>query len=293
MIEYSVIDDAAIELGGTSLTLKAAVEPIKDKVEFITTSDISLTHLQFKRPRVWIIGNVMAMNSQSHTALTTLLQNEKTVKIDFDYGFCRFRGPTPHRVLGKQECDCSNNPEAKALAAIYDLIKEKSSHIFYMGNEQRKIHEKFLQIPQEKTTVLSSCFLPATFKKMRELRGATKNNKYAIVQGHPGWHSQAKGVSESINYAIENDLEYDLFSTSTHKEMLETLSAYKGLIFLPTIEDTCPRITIEAKLMGLDVITNPNSQHTSEEWWNYSLEKMEDYLKERPQKFHNILSNLI
>ena len=80
MIEYSVIDDAAIELGGTSLTLKAIVEPIKDKVEFITTSDISLTHLHFKRPRVWIIGNVMAMNSQSHKALTTLLQNEKTVK---------------------------------------------------------------------------------------------------------------------------------------------------------------------------------------------------------------------
>lgn len=293
MIEYSIIDDEAIALGGTSLTLKALVEPIKDKVEFITTSDLSSTHLQFKHPRCWIIANVLAMNAESHKTLMFLLDHKKTVKIDFDYGFCKFRGPTPHRVLGKTECDCLTNPETKALKVLYDSIKEKSSHIFYMSAAQRTIHNNFFDIPQEKTTVLSSCFTSETFKKIKGLRGSPHNDKYAIVQGHPGWHSQAKGVSESINYALENDLEYELISTTTHEEMLEKLSTYKGLIFLPLIEDTCPRITIEAKLMGLEVITIPNSQHTSEEWWGYSLEKMEEYLKGRPHKFSQILSNLI
>ena len=292
MIKYSVIDDAAIQLGGTSLTLAAIMEPIRDEVEFISTGDLTPTHLQFKKPRCWIIGNVLAMTPESHKALTILLNQETTVKIDFDYGFCKFRGPTPHRILGKRECDCLHNPETQALKVIYDLIKEKSSKIFYMSNAQRAIHNNFLNIPQEKTLVLSSCFTTKTLTKMKELRSKVKNQKYAIVQGHPGWHSQAKGVSEAVNYAIENNLKYDLISTTTHEEMLEKLSTYKGLIFLPIIEDTCPRITIEAKLMGLDVITNPNSQHTSEEWWSYSLDKIEDYLKERPHVFSRTISNL-
>ena len=74
--------------------------------------------------------------------------------------------------------------------------------------------------------------------------------------------------------------------------MLDKLSEYKGLIFLPIIEDTCPRITIEAKLMGLEVITNENSQHTTESWWNSSLDEIENYLTERPNLLHQKLINL-
>ena len=70
------------------------------------------------------------------------------------------------------------------------------------------------------------------------------------------------------------------------------LSSYKGLISLPIIEDTCPRVTIEAKLMGLEVITNENSQHTLENWWNKPLDEIENYLKERPGILHQELINL-
>tara|TARA_R100000008_G_C3583597_1_gene170426 strand:+ start:669 stop:1550 length:882 start_codon:yes stop_codon:yes gene_type:complete len=293
VIEYSIIDDSAIALGGTSLTLDAIVEPFKDKVEFIATSELTPTHLQFKNPRCWILGNTMGMNQVSYATLVTLLQTKPTVKIDFDYGYCRHRGPTPHRILGKKECDCLTNPETQSLKNIYSLIKEKASHIFYMSAGQREIHKNALGIPQDKTTVLSSCFLPKHFEKMRSLREVPKNNKYAIIQGHPGWHSQAKGVSESVSYALDHNLEYEIISTDTHDEMLDKLSAYKGLIFLPIIEDTCPRITIEAKLLGLEVITSGNSQHTTEEWWNGSLENIENYLKERPSLFHQTLLNLI
>tara|TARA_Y100000356_G_C11241568_1_gene281278 strand:- start:1246 stop:1359 length:114 start_codon:yes stop_codon:yes gene_type:complete len=37
MIKYTVVDDSAIQLGGTSLTLNAITEPFKDECEFITT----------------------------------------------------------------------------------------------------------------------------------------------------------------------------------------------------------------------------------------------------------------
>ena len=293
MIEYSIIDDAAIALGGTSLTLEAMTQSVKDKCEFISTADLCKTHLQFKNPRVWVIGNTMAMNKEAYETLVTILQTKKTVKVDFDYGFCRYRGPTPHRLLGKKECDCLSNPETASLKNIYTLIHQKSSTVFYMSEAQRQIHKASFPVSDEKSLVLTSCFSSTCLDKMRELKEKPKNGKYAIVQGHPGWHSRAKGISEAVNHALENGLEYEIISTSTHEEMLEKHSTFIGLFFLPIIEDTCPRITIEAKLMGLDVITNPNSQHTVEDWWSFSLDKMEEYLKERPLKFQNILSNLI
>lgn len=292
MIKYALIDDAAISLGGTSLTLDAITEPFKHECEIISSKDLCRTHLQFKHPKVWIIGNTLGLNKESYETLITILQTKKTVKIDFDYGFCKYRGPTPHRILGKKECDCGTNPQTLSLKNIYTLIHRNSSVVFYMSEQQRQIHKTFFPVSDEKSQVLTSCFTSSSLKKMRELRDVPKNEKYAIIQGHPGWHSQAKGVSEAVNYALQNDLDYDIISTPTHTEMLDTLGRYKGLIFLPIIEDTCPRVTIEAKLMGLEVLTNDNSQHTKESWWNSSLDEIESYLSERPNILHQEISNL-
>ena len=292
MIKYTVIDDSAIQLGGTSLTLEAITEPFKDECEFITTSELTRTHLQFKHPKVWIIGNTMALNKESYESIVDIIQHRTTVKLDFDYGFCKFRGPTPHRILGKKECDCLINQETATLKNLYCYIRDNSSIIFYMSEMQRQIHQQAIGIKDEQSMVLSSCFTQDSFKKMKEYRDRPKSEKYAVIDGHQGWHSEAKGVKKSINYAVTKNLAYDVFKTDTHDEMLDKLSGYKGLIFLPIIEDTCPRITIEAKLMGLEVITNENSQHTTESWWNSSLDEIENYLKERPNLLHQKLINL-
>jgi hypothetical protein len=74
--------------------------------------------------------------------------------------------------------------------------------------------------------------------------------------------------------------------------MLELLSQYSGMIFLPIIQDTCPRVTIEAKLLGLDVITNEKSQHITEDWWNFEFDQMSEYLIDRPNIFWKILNEL-
>ena len=141
MIKYALIDDAAISLGGTSLTLDAITEPFKHECEIISSKDLCRTHLQFKHPKVWIIGNTLGLNKESYETLITILQTKKTVKIDFDYGFCKYRGPTPHRILGKKECDCGTNPQTLSLKNIYTLIHRNSSVVFYMSEQQRQIHK--------------------------------------------------------------------------------------------------------------------------------------------------------
>ena len=46
-----------------------------------------------------------------------------------------------------------------------------------------------------------------------------------------------------------------------YDETLETIAKAQGLCFLPVGGDTCPRLVIEAQLLGCQVALNENVQH--------------------------------
>ena len=73
---------------------------------------------------------------------------------------------------------------------------------------------------------------------MEFLRQKPKNGRYAIIDGLGGWHTQAKGVSEALDLANASGFDYNLIKTQTHTGLLEKLSDFSCLIFLPIIHDT-------------------------------------------------------
>ena len=280
--EYCLIDDSVLGVGGTSLTLDAIVEPNKKNVSFRSTSEFSLTDLYGFD--FFVLGNLINFSQNSLDSIKLLMEEKPFVKIEFDYGYCPYRGNIPHRILGGEECRC---PEKNShLYDVYKLIRKNAKHIFFMSENQMKIHEEHVDpIDELRKSVLSSCFTKETLLLFKKLKKKHKNNKYAIIDGQGGWHTQAKGINESIKYAESNKIEFELIKTKTHLEMLNKLSNYKGLISLPIIDDTCPRITLEARYMGLDVITNEFSQHISEKWWKGSDEEAFSFTESRPDYF--------
>jgi len=282
------IDDSVSGIGGTSLTLDAIVEPNRDNVDFIPTVDFSLSQV-FSKYSMYIFGNITHFSKNSLDSIIYLMEEKPFCKIEFDYGYCPYRGTIPHKILGNAECKCPFGEESQLhLAELYSLIKYNSLHIFYMSQAQSEIHNDHLGgIPESKKSILSSCFTKDTLLKFKSLKQKSKNNKYAIIDGNGGWHTQAKGISESIKYAKDNNLKFDLIKTDTHDEMLNLLSEYKGLITFPIIDDTCPRITLEARYMGLEVITNEFSQHTTEDWWLDSDKEAFKFTSSRPSFFWN------
>jgi hypothetical protein len=293
MADFCLVDDSVEGVGGTALTIDAIVEPEKENVDFISTNDLRLKDT-FADYKVFILGNIMNYDSNSFGALISLMEERRFVKIEFDYGYCPYRGRIPHKILGGEKCNCPWPPNgSQHLSEIYNLIKFNSSHIFYMSHGQMKMHDNdLLGISKNKKTVLSSCFSQGDMILMGRLSKKTKNEKHAIIDGKGGWHTEAKGVNPSIEYAKSNGIEYDVIKTDTHHEMLHLLSSYKGLINKPIIDDTCPRVTIEAKLMGLEVIVDEMSQHITEKWWKQTPGKVVDYLSSRPKLFWDIVKCL-
>ena len=87
-----------------------------------------------------------------------------------------------------------------------------------------------------------------------------------------------------MKYAEENSLDYELVSDLAYHELIIKMSTSKGLIFRPLGGDTCPRIVIEANLLGCDLILNDNVQHKDEDWFSTRNSCLE-YLKNRTNIF--------
>lgn len=283
-MKFALVDDSAISLGGTQLTLDAIIEPNKHNVTLIKTDEFSLTDV-FKYD-YFIFGNIMNFSVNSLDSILYTMDNLKFSKIEFDYGYCPYRGDIPHKILGEENCTCPFGVTGKfELKEIYSRIIEKSLSVFYMSKGQMEIHQEKLNFNNPKQKILSSCFTQKTMLRFKELRSKEKNNVYAIIDGQGGWHSRAKGVSDSIHYAESNNLDYKLIKTKTYEEMLDTLCEFKGLISMPIIHDTCPRITLEARYLGLEVLTNSNSQHITEDWWRGSDQEAFEFTQSRPDYF--------
>ena len=115
---------------------------------------------------------------------------------------------------------------------------------------------------------------------IESISGNEKDSNYLILNSN----SWIKGTKSCVEYAQRNSLDFELISGLPYHELMIKLSTSKGLIFKPLGGDTCPRIVIEAKLLGCDLILNDNVQHKDEEWFK-SIDSCLEYLKNRTNVF--------
>ena len=103
------------------------------------------------------------------------------------------------------------------------------------------------------------------------------------MQGSKNW---IKGTKETVEWAAREKMPIKVLGEMAYDKFLEELAKCTGFVFKPLDLDTCPRVVIEAKILGCELSLNDNVQHKDEEWFrNYPVEKMVEYLKTRPAFF--------
>ena len=117
-----------------------------------------------------------------------------------------------------------------------------------MSEKQKNmIREKVKVLKEENCEVLSSVFSNGDLRFIFSLKDNEKDNKYLILDSV----SPVKPSTLAVAYAEENNLEYELISDLQYHELLIKMSTSKGLIFLPQASDTCLRLVMEAKMLGV------------------------------------------
>tara|TARA_R100000808_G_C2155395_1_gene167777 strand:+ start:5546 stop:7192 length:1647 start_codon:yes stop_codon:yes gene_type:complete len=262
--------------GGAELTSEALIEKCPLPVIKLHSHHCTKKHMHSYKDYHWVFGNFYNLDT---SLLLHAYKNLEYSVIEYDYKFCKFRCEELHE-MAEGKCECHKESHGKLISIFFKGAKS----LWWMSQGQRdKYHSKFPFLKNKESYVLSSIFSLDTLKYislLKEKKGHT--NKWLIMNSS----SKIKGVREAIEYAIENNLEYELVGDLPHKEFLKKMQACRGLLFLPIGSDTCPRMVIEAKLLGKELIINDHVQHKDETWFSStSTREIEEYLSSRPLTF--------
>ena len=133
-----------------------------------------------------------------------------------------------------------------------------------MSEKQKNmILAKVSVLKEDNCETLNSIFSAGDLRFIHSIKDNEKDEKYLILDSD----SPVKPSTQCVEYAKSNDLEYELISNLPYHELLIKMSTSKGLIFLPVASDTCPRLVMEAKMLGCDLALNEHVQHKDEEWF--------------------------
>lgn len=199
--------------------------------------------------------------------------------VEYDYKFCSFRSIEKHESI-EEECLCHQSSYGK----LFAVFLAKARGVYFMSSKQRDIYfSKFPFLEKANTHVLSSIFSPGILQFIQSLNDKYEKTEDSYLILHST--SWVKGTNDSIEYAKRNNIKYEIVGGLEYPKLLEKLRKHKGLIFQPSGADTCPRLVIEAALLGCDLILNDNVQHKDEEWFTGSKDKMVEYLLGRSNYF--------
>ena len=270
--------------GGAELSTDALMKTSPfGEVCFLRSRDLTQEHISAGTQKLWVFFNYTSMNLN---LIPAVVANCNYFIVEYDYKFCKFRSIEKHKAEVGEDCDCHKQQFGMFMSSFF----AGAEHIFYMSEAQRQIQvERFPFLGGKKSSVLSSIFSLQDLEFISRIKTDERSDKYAVL-GSSSW---IKGAEDTQRYLGDRQIDFDVLQGLSYHDMLRKLSGYKGLCFRPLGGDTCPRIVIEAKLLGLDLDINENVQHASEEWFSQDLDAIESYLLDAHNRFWNKLSSFV
>ena len=276
--EIVVVADLFAEdyLGGAELTTKALIDSSPFKVHKVHSKHVTLKTLESGYNKFWIFTNFSAMDMQ---LIPTIVANLKYSVVEYDYKFCRYRSIEKHKNIEMKDCDCADEMHGKLVSTFFHAAKT----VHYMSYAQMNRYLDrfpFLADPNEGSNqnVLSSAFSDEFFITIKMLREKYKDVEKTgwVVCGSTSW---IKGTQDAVNWCNENNHDFTVLQGMSHAETLEIMAQAKGFVYLPKGGDTCPRMVIEAQLLGCELHLNEHVQHQTEvPFCDDNLEDVEIYL---------------
>ena len=283
-IEIVFVADMFVEdfpYGGAELTTEALIGSSPFKVFKLHSKNVTMDLLQQGHKKFWIFGNFANMDMQLIPAIAA---NLKYSILEYDYKYCRYRSPEKHASIEGKPCNCQTETHGKWVSAFFFGAKS----LWWMSEAQQQHYSNVFPFLREKpATVLSSVFDEATLATVKILREKYKDTPREgwLVLGSTSW---IKGTEAAEEWCKANSKAYETVWQIPYAEVLEKMAQCEGFVYLPQGSDTCPRMTIEAKLLGCNLALNDNVQHSKEEWFDTrDMLTLESYLYMARSRFWN------
>ena len=184
--------------------------------------------------------------------------------------------------------------------AIYKNFKAPSSDIinyeFYRNAVkvlcQSSFHAGIVQKNLDLDNVISlggNLWSEQSLERLREISNNDKKDLCSIVNS-PIPH---KNTSDAVLFCKKKSLDYELIEPTTYLSFLSKLGKNNKLVFFPKTPETLSRIVVEARMMGMSVITNNLVGATYEEWFELKGSDLVDRMYLKRQEITDTILKLI
>lgn len=107
------------------------------------------------------------------------------------------------------------------------------------------------------------------------LQAVVRNQSFAVIDSK-NW---IKGTEFAVKVCQDNKWDYKLISSSSWERFIWDLSSHSALVFFPVARESCCRVLVEARCLGLNVITSPNSGAFKSDWFSMRGSKLIELLR--------------
>lgn len=263
-VKFVFVSDFFVEeyVGGAELTSQAIIDSAPFPLLKLKSASVTRSLLEDGKDKFWIFGNFAGMDISLLPVIVS--SGIKYAVLEYDYKYCKYRSPEKHAAIEGNPCNCENEAHGKLISTFFCGAQS----IWWMSERQRNRYiAKIPELEQCNNTVLSSVFDDQFFVKVAQL-----NKKYAdsprddkwIVLGSKSW---VKGFDAAVEWCKSTGKDYEVVWNLPYDALLDRLARATGFVYLPLGGDTCPRMVIEAKLLGCELHLNESVEHAGEEWF--------------------------
>jgi hypothetical protein len=265
--------------GGAELTSEAIIQKSPFKVFKLHSGSVTKKLLDSNKDKYWIFGNFTTLpDGMIHYIPSSGIRYSI---IEYDFKFCSFRSTNRHQQQTGQPCNCPQDAHGLDIGRMF----QKADRVFWMSEGQKQAWLKNMPAMKDHSglIVLSSVFQDKDLDRLKDLKeqAGERSPKWAVL-GSGSW---IKGIEETQKWCKLNRKPFETLPKLPYNQFLEVLNKYQGFVFMPLDKDTCPRVTIEAKLMGLNLHLNQNVLSKDDPWFVGTPEDCDAYLRTRASFF--------
>ena len=164
----------------------------------------------------------------------------------------------------------------------------KAHRIICQTQFQKNIYDLNIERPLKTLNFSGNLWSDTHLEFIESLSHNKKNNKHAVIDSpYP-----QKGTAISVKFCQDNNLEFDVIKNPDYECFLQTLSQYSGLAFHPSTPETCCRLVLEAKMLGLKVETNELIGASYEDWYCLNGKDLINKMRHKRETFADFISEI-
>lgn len=244
------------------------------EVESINSSICDIKYIESNRSNFFVISNFVLLHA---SCLEYLEKNCNYVIYEHDHKYLKNRNPAIFTNFEAPKDEITN----------YNFYKNAKSVLC-----QSSFHKDiiFRNLKLENLINLSGNFWSDDVLNLLLHLTNNKKTDFAAIMNS---NNRNKNTIESIKYCQVKKIKYSLINECKHEEFLEKLSVNSKLVFFPKSPETLSRISVEARMLNLSVITNNNLGASYEEWFKLKGQNLIEVMQNKKYEIINIFENIL